>query len=172
MDKIKQMAQPIYERIAYMMLFAMAFSVIGYFVPKFYYEFLDKTTYFSIEQPVPSEYETYRRGDYISLILTVRSLVDITATQSASLIHVNGDAVAIQLSREESPEIVTVRKTGEVSRVIKTHTIRLPCHALDGRNFIQVVFTYSVNGVEKTYPYVSDIFNIEGANDGLCGNNK
>jgi hypothetical protein len=148
------------ERIAAMSLFAMAFTVVGYFLPIIYTQHLDRTEYIHIEQPVSTQFTEYKRGDNIGLILNHRILTDLLVHQDTKIVHINGDAVSTQLCSTDSPKSMFLSGTNGVRSVIKTNEIYVPCDALVGRNYIQVLFTYNVRGVDKTYTYISDVFEV------------
>jgi hypothetical protein len=147
------------DRLLYVFLFAITFSVAGYYLPKIYHEFLDKTEYITIKQPVSTEFTEYKRGDSVGLILSRRALVDVAAEQSIKIVHVNGNIIATQLGDRDAPRVVVVEKTNDYVTV-KTNTLFIPCNAIPGRNFIQAIFSYEVGGVSKTYTYISDVFTV------------
>ena len=148
-----------FERVAYMAIFATAFTVIGYFVPKIYLTYLDKTEHVQIRQPVSTEFQEYKRGEKIGLVLNRKSLINVTVRQSAKIVHINGAMVTTQLGGNDSPKEITMNKSADYE-VVQTNSLFVPCDAAPGRNFMQIVFTYSVDGVEKTYTYVSQVFQV------------
>lgn len=147
------------ERAIYMAVFAVAFSVIGYFVPKTYFEFIDKTEYIQIRQPVSTEFTEYKRGDNLGLIINRKSYINTTVTQHAKIVHVNGRTISTQLKDADYPQNLVIEKSDDYI-VTKTNTLFVPCDAVPGRNFMQIMFTYKVNGVEKSYTYISEVFEV------------
>lgn len=155
------------ERLVYMALFSATFSIVGYFVPKIYYQYLDPTEYIHIKQPVSTEVSEYKKGDNAGLILSTRSKINVSVEQTAKLIHINGNQVATQLSDADTPDVIVLEKTNDYV-IRKTNSLYIPCNAITGTNFFQVNFTYELNGVKKTYSYISDTFRVSDEKSDRC----
>lgn len=156
------------ERLLWMTLFTSLFAILGYFIPKTYFEFIDTRDYIEIKQPVSPEFTTYKRGQRIDLILNRRSFVNAEVTQSAKIVHVNGALVTRQLNDQQSPRRVLVENTRGEWVTIKTSGIYIPCDAIPGRSFVQALLTYEVNGVSRNYNYISSIFEISNEKELSC----
>lgn len=152
------------DRVFYVVFFACAFSVLGYFIPEIYYHHIDRNTYFEIRQPVSVEYEQYRRGDPITFIINRRSDFDMNLTLSSEIVHVNGDFTVHQLEDHESPRYIAAESTDGKYQMFKSSSYTIPCDAMGGRNLIRVVAEYEVRGVPKNYAFLTEIFEVSGEN--------
>lgn len=155
------------ERLVYMALFSATFSIVGYFVPKIYYQYLDQTEYIHIKQPVSTEVSEYKKGENAGLLISTKSKINVSVEQTAKLIHINGNQVATQLSDADTPDVIVLEKTEDYV-IRKTNSLYIPCNALTGTNFFQVNFTYELNGVKKTYSYISDTFRVLDEKSDRC----
>lgn len=155
------------DRIFHMVFFSLAFSLIGYFLPKTYFEFFDNRKYIEIKQPVPTEFNSYKRGEMISMIISRKSIINSNTEYRARLLHINGDVVATQLQSPDCPSNVLINKTNGYE-IIRTNTTYIPCNAVPGRNLLQGIFTYEVNGVEKTYTIMSQVFEVTDEKTDRC----
>ena len=166
--KIKNIVDTGLERAVCVSIFAIAFTIVGYFTPLLYTKFVDKKEYISIHQPVSTELAQYKRGDNLGLIIKKNVLMDISAKQVAKIVHVNGTNIATQLSNLYSPKEILLSNTNGTYAVVKTNTVHVPCNAIPGSNFMQVMFTYDVNGIEKTYSYISEVFEVLDEDSEMC----
>ena len=156
------------ERLATIAIFAIMFSVLGYFIPILYLRYFDKTEYVKIHQPVSSELLEYKRGDNLGLILNRKIVLDTIVKQNAKIVHVNGNTITTQLSHDDSPPEIYLSDTKGEFEVTKTNTLFVPCNAVPGRNYIQVFFTYNIKNVEKTYSYISEVFTVLDEDSERC----
>jgi hypothetical protein len=155
------------ERLVYMALFSATFSIVGYFLPKVYFQYIDKTEYINIKQPVSSEFTEYKVGDNAGLIISTKSKADMAVKQSAKIVHVNGQQVSTQLSDGDTPDTIVLEKTKDYV-VRKTNSLYIPCNAIPGTNYFQVIFEYEINGVDKTYSYISNTFQVLDEKSDRC----
>lgn len=156
------------ERLMTMIFFGCLFTVLGYFAPRIYLEFLDKRDYIEIKQPVSPEFSSYKRGEKIGLIINRRSFVNAAVSQQAKLVHVNGALVTRQLDDRYTSKQVAIENTNGEWVVVKTDGTRIPCDAMPGRSFIQVIFQYTVGGIPKNYNYITSVFEITKEQDPSC----
>lgn len=165
---IKHLLEQHSERLVTIMVFAIAFSVIGYYVPRTYFEFFDARDYVEIRQPVSPEFPTYNRGEKIGLIINRRSFINTEVIQTGKIVHVNGALQTKQLDERYYSKKIAIENTKGQWVVIKTDGVRIPCDAAAGSNFIQFVFQYPVNGIPKTYSYITEVFNVTDTLDPFC----
>lgn len=151
-----------------MIIMACFFSIVGYYIPKIYLEFLDKKDYIEIRQPVSPEFPSYNRGEKIGLIINRRSFINTVVAQQAKLVHVNGALITRQLDARYVSKDIAIENTKGEWVAIKTDGTYIPCDAIPGRTFIQVVFQYSVDGIAKNYNYVTEVFQVNEKQDPSC----
>jgi len=167
-NKIRNIIDSNLERVAAMALFATTFVVVGYLLPILYTQYLDDTKYVEIAQPVSTEYQEYKRGDNLGLILKRSVLITASAKQTTKIVHVNGETVSTQLGQDDSPRNVLLTATNNETAVTKTNTLYVPCSAIPGSNYMEVLFTYNIRGVEKTYSYISEVFQVLDEDSERC----
>lgn len=146
------------NRIMYALIFALLFSGIGYYAPAFYLENIDKTEYYTMQQPLKMDKITYKPCDTTVLTTTRKSLVDtnITFTRDLKLIRIIDEAhVTIPQARFISDQIV--------SKGIKVISVALPlpCDLEDGTYYWEGNGIYKVRNIEKNYIYISDSFEVK-----------
>ena len=74
------------ERSGQAIIFAMAFAVLGYYVPNLYYKYLDSTQYLKITEPVSVDQSVYKPCDGVVLNTQLEALVDINVKSLTQLI--------------------------------------------------------------------------------------
>ena len=157
-----------WERFLFTLIFATSFSVLGYFVPSIYKNYLDTTEYIEIRQPVPLEKEEYARGENTAFIINRKNLTNARAEISAELIHVNGEEQVLTLQGGDLVKEGVLNSTEGEYRVVIGRNYYVPCEALPGRNFFRVLLNYKIDGVEKGYTYITQVFTVTEDVDPRC----
>ena len=129
-----------------MLLFGILFAVIGYAVPRTYYQFFDKTEYYKIKSPIEVEQKAYQPCQNVKVYLVRNSLID---SQGTSIIN-------LSLLKENSRERVS-QQVKEVSMTkgegIIITSWQLPCNIEPGQYFFEGSVKYKVRDFEKYTPF-------------------
>lgn len=155
-------------RLFFMLMGAFMFSVIGAIVPGFYYRYLDRTDYYTVEQPVSVDKEVYAPCEETILIAKRNSLIDTSADFSTDLTLVSEDGSEFKVPNGHINTEASVRR-GEV--VMKV-AYKLPCDIVDGRYFWQSTMNYKIRGIDKTYIYITEVFEVSESGKPLPANFK
>jgi hypothetical protein len=169
MDVVQRHSSTFFERVKqqffYMVAMATMFTLIGWGLPQIYYQYLDKTQYYSLSQPVSVDKPVYEPCDSVNIIAKRVALaplvVDIdnslilveTATDSSKLLRV------YELPRRENLVIQ------ETDGAIVSAELVLPCTLVDGTYFWQGAVEYEHNGKATTYIYATDQFEVKNASE-------
>src|SRR3990172_10155025 len=143
-------------RFLYALVFAFMFSVIGWAIPNIYYQYVDGTVYYTVEQPISVDKTVYKPCKETILITKRNALIDTIAVFSTDLTLVGEDGSEFKVPDGHLNTEASVRK-GEV--VVKV-AYKLPCELADGRYFWQSTMNYSVRGVQKIYTYITEVFEV------------
>jgi len=145
------------ERLLFSALFAMAFSVIGYYVPKTYLTYFDKTDYYKIYSPVAvNQSVPHYPCDPVEVSFTKESLIDGKGKVEIALNLYKVDN-SNNKNRVDYQERSIPLTKGEA--VITTQW-NIACNRTPGQYFFEGVLTYTLNGVEKNHSFYSEKFNI------------
>lgn len=156
------------ERLIFAFVFGACFALIGYFLPAIYKEHLDKTDYIEIRQPAPLEKEVYNKGEQLTLIINRRTFVETQVDFHAEIVRINGDEHSLTLSDKYAATDGIIDDTEGEYKVTVSRNFRVPCEALEGRNFLRVALEYDVEGVEKKYSYITQVFEVTREIDPFC----
>jgi len=132
-------------------LFGVAFALLGQMIPNCYYKYFDKTVYYNIENPVFVEQHEYRKCDDIISEFHRNSVADVQAIVVTELVRVSDNTEVEYYKRD-----VTLAK-GEL---VLHSSYPIPCNAKADTYFFRGVVAYRVRGIEKTTTFYSDNFNI------------
>jgi hypothetical protein len=148
------------ERIVFSVLFAAGFAIIGFYIPKIYYTYLDHTDYYKIISPI-------KVNDGITQAIHPCDSVEVHIERN-SLIDSRGFAViALDLVREDMNGnkdriAFTTRDLPLTSGqgVVISHW-QVSCDAkTPGTYFFEGNLSYEVNGVKKEEPFFTDKFKV------------
>lgn len=163
MEKVKTHCKNFLQRVekqfVYMLTIGAMFSIIGWAVPQVYFQYLDTTNYYSLSQPVAVDKTYYAPCEEVILSTKRVSLTDLVVDASNSLIKVNGEdplSIVRVYEAPERPNLVVEQSTGKPVAFILT----IPCDVSDGTYFWQGAVRYTVNDVDKTYIYTTDLFQV------------
>jgi len=151
------MKHDIVERLMFAMIFGMAFSVMGYFIPKTYLTYFDKTDYYKIYSPVAVDQRTpHYPCDSVTVSFTKESLIDGkgSVNLALNLYKVDKSNNKNRVAYQERDIPLTI---GEA--VITTQW-DLSCDRIPGEYFFEGVLNYKLNGIEKYHSFYSEKFNV------------
>lgn len=151
---MKPFLQELRERRFYVLLFAVLFSLLGRFLPNAYYQYFDRTEYYSIEIPQIEDKNLkvcddvnyfYKRIAKQNLQFAVR--VDLILFESGRPEHQIHTWVA-EPNNAEAGELIIENKR------------ELPCDMPEGFYKLRFFYNYDVYGVEKVYTKDSELFQV------------
>lgn len=136
-----------------MLLFGILFSVVGYAVPRTYYQFFDRTNYYQVKSPIDVEQVAYQPCQAVKVYLVRNSLID---SQGTAIIN-------LSLLREDSRERIA-QQIKEVSMTkgegIIITSWPLPCDVKPGQYFFEGSIKYSVRDFQKFTPFYTVKFEV------------
>lgn len=139
------------ERAYHVVLFAVVFVLIGYLVPRIYYQFIDNRQYLTVVQPITYDKKEYKPCEVATAIIKYRATIDTPAEVRTKVYKVEDSGFkVISESRSET----AIAKTPDDGAKILTET-RVPCTYGDGIYFYEAVVTYEIKGVKKSYSFIS-----------------
>jgi len=140
------------QRILLSMVFAIAFAVVGKFIPEIYFRYFDRTVYYFIEQPISVDKTVYKPCEITRVTINSVALVDITGWSVVDLVLIRADN---KLEKVAAIQRVSAIPKGERTLIVDWP---LPCDISDGIYYWQAVIKYDVRGIQKTYSYLTDTF--------------
>ena len=140
------------------LMFALFMAVLSMVLVKVtgdvYFRYFDKTVYYSIEQPISVDKKFYNPCDVTKATIKRVSMIDTTGSSVVDLILMNAD--------NQQEKIANLNRTMAIPKGTRTIVVDwpLPCNIPEGRYFWQAVVKYSVRGIEKSYGYLTETFNV------------
>jgi hypothetical protein len=142
------------EQILPIVIFATIFVVVGYFLPRIYFEYFDTTVYYSFDNPSTLDKAVYKPCDYMVATTGRLSLVSVPAVSIKTLV----------LVRKEG-NVDIFKETVSLATTIGTNPIsarwKLACDLEEGTYFYRGVLAFKVNGVNKHADFYTTEFRIE-----------
>lgn len=140
------------SRLLMGMLFSAIFTALGYFIPNFYYRYVDKTQYYTIEQPISTDKKIYKPCEVVKATIKRTALIDTTGSSVIDLLLIRQDNI--------TEKVMNLNRTMAIPKGSRTLVVNwdLPCELVDGTYYWQAVVKFYVRGVEKNYSYFSDTF--------------
>jgi len=138
----------------HMILSAMLFVLVGYYLPKIYFEYFDKTDYYSVSVPIEVNKNLYGPCEKVIWTMHRKALIDIDAMATTELILMRGNEEVyrnqIPLALEKGEYDVTTFQT-------------LPCVLEDGEYFYRGIVSYRLNSSLKRFSYYTNPFRVEAS---------
>lgn len=149
------------QRFFYMLLFASIFSIIGYFLPKVYLQYFDKTPYVDVIETVSFDKKVYAPCDTAVAKLKVKLSIDSKTQTSTRLLKILTD-------KQPPDNFQIIDSTNSENFVIAQPEVQtyfidypIPCNLPDGAYLFRAEIRYWVNGVEKNEPFETALFSID-----------
>jgi len=139
-------------RFLSILVFASAFAVLGFIIPRIYFATFDKTTYYFIKSPISVDDKLYKPCESVVVHLYRESLVDTTAVGVKELVLVKRNEEVV---REKNDLAITI---GKENIDVKWP---LPCTLEDGEYYFRGVVTYRVNELEKSTKFSTVNFEVK-----------
>jgi len=146
------------DQFLYILFFMMVFSLVGYLIPRFYFQFVDKTVYYEIRLPIRMEEREHRACDFAKVIVERKALVDISASGIVELRSIRDDGSGVRDIVDKQFRELTILKSENNSFNVVTSRWVIPCNTEKGRYVFEGMITYEVNGIKKYTPLKTEEF--------------
>lgn len=154
---IRNIKENIFERLLFAALFGMSFSVMGFYIPRTYLTYIDKTDYYKIYSPVAvNQSVPHYPCDPVEVSFTKESLIDGKGSVDIALNLYKVDKANNKIRVAYQERTVPLTKGTQLI----TTTWDLSCERLPGEYFFEGVLNYQLNGVEKHHSFYSEKFNV------------
>ena len=145
------------KRFSYAVLFAIAFTIIGWAIPETYYRYVDNRNYLIVDSPISVDKNYYKPCENVILTTSLTALVDMDAVLLNQLVLVDEAGVQHQIPSSLIELQAPIRKS---DAHVVSHHFRLPCDLIDGRYYWKGTFTYFVRDSRKVTSFISQTFNV------------
>ncbi len=141
------------EQAVAMAIFAIMFASLGYFLPRIYYQYLDKTVYYQVDSPAQIVKEEYKACQSVEVRIHRKSLIDLKGDVNMVLFlrTVDGKTKYNEAHRD------LVASKGETN---VTAFWPLPCTIPSGIYYFDVVTSYQLNGIIKQTFWTTETFKV------------
>ncbi len=147
-------------RFLYTVAFTTLFIIFGFYAPKVWLTYFDKTDYYSVEQPVPVDKEVYKPCENIIATIVRTSFIVDSAHSTVQVYLINGSTLN-KYSPLFDDNIIIEKSNARIFHL----TYKLPCDLKNGKYFIQALITYHINGIPKTYIWATNAFTINNTEE-------
>ncbi|GEM_PF-3574028 len=148
---MKKLINELKDSLQTMILFALAFIVVGQCIPEVYFRYIDKTDYYQIELPIQVDRAVYQPCQTVNLKVHRNSLVDVDATAIVELTLLEED----KKTEIETKTFNLVLNKGEE---VINFPIVLPCKIPIGKYYYNGILKYKVQNVTKTKNFYTSKF--------------
>lgn len=145
------------ERLFMATLFGAAFAVMGFYIPRTYLAYFDKTDYYKIYSPVAVDQNNkHYPCEPVEVSFTKESLIDGKGyvNIALNLYQTNSQNLKKRVGYQERS--IPLTKGEEVI----TTTWDVDCNRKSGEYYFEGVLTYELNGMKKTHSFYSEQFTI------------
>ena len=135
------------------LLWGLVFVVVGYYVPRIYWEHFDQKVYYEVETPIQVDKEVYNAGDIMILSSTNTSLVTTRMDIVGRLVLVDVDTKRAVYYQEISVPIREGMHEFELEA-------RIPEDTGTGKYRWEGIGVINVHDVDKTYKWFTEEFEV------------
>ena len=126
--------------VSHIAIFAAVGVVLGYYMPKVFFEYIDKTQYYTIEIPISVDKRVYKPCDRVTWIIKRNSKIDFEAVSTVELVLIKDNE---EVARETRP--LFIEKGDAIVRTKMT----LPCLLDTGEYRYHGIIVFRHNEVTK-----------------------
>lgn len=156
--------QKIKEQLVLMMLFAIMFSTVGYFIPKIYFRYFDKTIYYEVQLPIKVKNKIYHPCEFVDVYVIRRSLITVSTRAMIELrLYSEDDKGTKILVDKQFRELAILKSENNQFNTVISHWL-LPCGISAGRYVFEGVVPHRVNGEDKVTILKTEDFIVESTN--------
>ncbi len=140
------------QQIISIVVFATLFTVLGYFVPRFYFQYLDHTEYYHIDSPIEMPNSPYKScNPSVPITLHRTALVDLYGKSVINLFLIReGNKNKVS---EGTREMVISKGESDI-----TTYWPIPCGIISGNYYYDGVVNYQLNGVDRQAFFSTETF--------------
>lgn len=142
------------EKLFHVVFFALAFVLMGKFIPEIYFKYFDKTEYYTVEIPILLDKKEYKACETLIMEIKRNSLVNTDATSYLELILVRESGANQEFDRI-TKQIVLDKGQKEIGVPLP-----IPCNSIPGTYFYQGVVGFTINGIDHHTPLKTDTFKV------------
>ncbi len=146
------------DYMLHMVLFGMAFIVLGYYIPKIYYAYFDKKVYYEITNPVIVEQKINHQCNYVDAYIHRKVLAPMKGNSVRQLTLIRENDGLKQRIRSFSTDIQA--DIGEATMVVHW---QLPCDIPVGTYFFEGTVEYKVFENTKYTHFFTENFIVKEA---------
>ena len=143
------------DRLLHILGFAAIFAILGWYIPKTYFQYFDKTEYLKFESLASTDKKVYVPCEPIRLLTIRTTLIQMDVENIMTLVRINDDN---SFNKDAGPILHFAFDEGE--RVPVTGKFKLPCDAEHGVYFYEGINKFKVQGNLKRQYYISEQFYI------------
>jgi len=163
MKKLNNFYHDLKNAFSHIVMFGLAFAIIGYLVPHTYYEFFDRSTYFTLELPIKIAKKVITPCESNTILMTRFASQDISAVISIQMV----------LEKYEGDEMIKSEtyKT-PISKGQKTVVIswKMDCDIELGTYYYHGVVSYMPHSQEFFTPFYTEKFEVVASPSGNLNN--
>jgi len=127
----------------YIVLFSFIFSFVGWFIPRTYFEYFDRTKYYKIYSPVLLDKEKYKSCEIVSVYIRRESIIEVKGDVLIELILIQKNN-----SIDKRTKIIRETNIDKGEKLVVIH-LPLPCDNVKGEYYFLGSVTYEINHVNK-----------------------
>lgn len=139
------------------LVFAAIFSLVGYFVPRAYYEFADPESFYKVESPLSVQPEEVDRCEQITLSGKVISTIAVHAQAQRELVLLDVDGEETVAKFIEEVDLNTTPGEGTFFK----RKIEVPCEIDGGIYFFRGRVDFTVHRVGKHVEFYTETFEVK-----------
>lgn len=144
------------DTILHMMMGAVLFMVVGYYVPLIYFRYFDTTVYYKIYNPITVEKKRNEICSYVDAYIHREALVPIKGNSVRQLTLFRLDKNGL---RERIRNFSTDMQAEEGEATVIAHW-PIPCDIPLGTYFFEGTVSYRVRDIEKYTRFYTENFDI------------
>lgn len=146
------------QQFKYMLFFCMFFSVMGYFAPRIYLQYFDKTRYYKVSSPAKVLQKTYKPCEVVPVYIKRTVLTDLHAESTINLVLKSDDG-KVKYGQGKRDLIITKTKGEELITTfwpIRDESGK--CNVPDGIFYFDAVVEYPIQGIIKQEFFTTETF--------------
>lgn len=144
-----------------MLFFCMFFAVMGWFLPRIYLQYFDKTEYYKVKSPAQIVQKIYKPCDTVPVTIRRTVLIDLRAHSTINLILKSDDG-KIKYG-QGSRELIITKTNGEepITALWKIKDEEGGCNIPNGIYYYDALVEYQIQGITKQTFFTTDTFVVE-----------
>lgn len=146
------------SRVGHAIFFGLLFLILGYFIPKFYYQYLDTKQYITVDI-VTYNKKVYKPCESVTTRTQYYSDISAPVTFHYRVYWVHNDKTTIVPKSERT--IQTFINQTDRNGVVITGVSKVPCDYKPGVYYAEGVLEYEVKEHKRSSPYRGALVTVE-----------